>query len=104
MLFSYWLDYSLSILFYTINGILHALCLVIAYDLSEYRRTAGVREKLFSLFYPTWPIVLNWFENVCKIIPDWASEGFENTLEGAVYNQEKEETETKSVPGNLKNT
>ena len=43
------------------------------------------------------------FENVCEIIQDGASEGLEKSL-GAVYDQEKEESETKCVPGNLKNT
>ena len=41
------------------------------------------------------------FENVCKIIPG-ASKGLEKCLEGAVYEQEKDETEANSVPGVLK--
>ena len=44
------------------------------------------------------------FENVCEIIPDWASKGLEKRLVRAAYEQEKEETETKHVPGDLKNT
>ena len=44
------------------------------------------------------------FENVCEIIRDWASEGLETNLVGTVYEQEKEETETNSVPGDLKIT
>ena len=41
------------------------------------------------------------FENVCKIIPG-ASKGLKKCLAGAVYEQEKDETETNSVPGDLK--
>ena len=43
-------------------------------------------------------------KNVCEIILDWASEGLEKSLVGAVNKQEKEETETESVSGDLKNT
>ena len=75
--------------------------IVLCYDLSEYRRTAEVIENLFSLFFPTWRTVL---KNVCEIIPNWESEGLEESLLEAVYEQEKEETETKSVPGHLKNS
>ena len=39
------------------------------------------------------------FENVCEIILE--SEGIEKSLTGAVYEQEKEETETKRVSGDL---
>ena len=47
----------------------------------------------------------NSFENVCKIIPDWASKRLKKkNLVGAVYEQEKQETEEKSVPGDVKNT
>ena len=42
--------------------------------------------------------------NVFEIIQDGASEGLKKSLVGAVFEQEKEETETKSVPGDLKNT
>ena len=38
--------------------------------------------------------------NTCNI-PDWASEDLDKSFVGAVYEQEKEETETKSVPGDL---
>ena len=44
------------------------------------------------------------FKNVCEIIPDWASKCLDKSLVGAAYEQEKEETERKSVPGDLKNT
>ena len=44
------------------------------------------------------------FENVCEIILDWASEGLKKSLVEAIYQQEKEETKTESVPGDLKNT
>ena len=39
-----------DIMIYTINWILRALWLVVDYNLSEYRRTADVIEKLLSLF------------------------------------------------------
>ena len=42
------------------------------------------------------------FENDFEISPDRASEGLKKSLVGAVYEQEKEETKTKSVPGDLK--
>ena len=45
----------------------------------------------------------NSFENVCELIPDWASKGLEKSLVGAVYEQEKEKTETNSVSSDFKN-
>ena len=44
------------------------------------------------------------FENVCEIIPDWPSEGLEKSLAGAVYEQEKEETETSKCRKNISDT
>ena len=44
------------------------------------------------------------FKNACEIIRESASEGLEKSLVGAAYEQEKEETDTKSAPGDLKNT
>ena len=68
--------------------------------LPECRRTADVIEKLLSLFCPTWRS----FENVCEILPDWASEGIEECLVGAVYEQEKEKKRDEKYSWDLKNT
>ena len=42
------------------------------------------------------------FDIVCEIIPDLATENLEKSLSGAVFEQEKEDNETKSVPGDMK--
>ena len=75
------------------NCILRALRLVVAYNVSDNRRTVDVIEKLYSLFCPTWRTGLN---NAREIII--------SPLAGAVFEQEKEETETKSVPEDMKKT
>ena len=93
---------DISIIIYTMNWLLRALWLVVAYDLSEYRRTADVIEKLFSLFFfPTWRTVSKMFARLLRIEQVKASKNF---LVEAVYKREKEETETRGIPGDLKNT
>ena len=57
---------------YTMNWILRALWLVVAYDLSKYRHTADVIKKVVFFVLSN---MAHSFENVCDIIPDWASEG-----------------------------
>ena len=65
------------------NWILRALRLVVADELSEYRHTADVIEKVFFFFVLS--NMAHSFENVCDVIPDWARKN----LMGAVYEQEK---------------
>ena len=62
--------------------------MVVAYDPSEYRRTADVIEKLFSLFCPTWRTDLKMFARLFRIEQVKA---LKKSLVGVVYEQEKEE-------------
>ena len=55
-----------------------------------------VTGKLFSLFCPTWRAVLKMFARLFRC------EGLENSLAGAVYKREKEETKAKSFLVDLK--
>ena len=77
--------------FYTINWILRPLWLVIAYDLSEYRRTPDITENCFLCFIHK----VHSIKNVCKIIQDWASEGLKKGLAEAVYEQNKKKPRRK---------
>ena len=61
---------------------LRALWLVVAHDLLEYRHMDDVTGKLFSFVLSN---MARGFENVCEIISNWASEGLEKSLAGAVY-------------------
>ena len=71
---------------------LRALWLVVAHDLLEYIHMDYVTGELFSFVLSN---MARGFENVCEIISNWASEGLEKSLAGAVYKQEKEETKAK---------
>ena len=48
-------------------GILRALWLVVAHDLSKYRYMDDVTRNLFSLFCSTWRMVLNMFVRLFRI-------------------------------------
>ena len=71
---------------YTMMWMLHALWLVVAHDLLEYRYMDDVTGNLFSLFCSTWHAVLKMFVRLFRIE---ASESFGKSLAGAIYKEEK---------------
>ena len=59
--------------------------LVVTHVLLDYRYMDDVTETFFfgSIH------MMRGFENVCKIILDWASESLEKSLQWAIYREEK---------------
>ena len=79
---------------YTMMWMLHALWLVVAHGLLEYRYMDDVTGNLFSLFCSTWHAVLKMFVRLFRIE---ASESFGKSLAGAISKKKNGETETKKA-------
>ena len=78
--------FSKTMMFYTMMWMLHALWLVVAHDLLEYRYMDDVRGNLFSLFCSTWRAVLKMFVRLFRIK---ASESLEKkNLARSIYKEE----------------